>query len=59
MTLDRELLYCKVFLTRAAARMALFDYIEGWFNSHRRHSSLGLLSPVEFERRWCSQLADT
>jgi hypothetical protein len=39
-TLDRELLYGKVFLTRAAARMALFDYIEGWFNSHRRHSSL-------------------
>jgi putative transposase len=56
-TLDRELLWGKVFLTRAAARMALFDYIEGWFNSHRRHSSLGMLSPVEFERRWRTQIA--
>ena len=56
-TLDRELLYGKVFLTRAAARMALFEYIEGWFNSHRRHSSLGMISPAEFERRWRAQLA--
>ena len=54
-TLDRELLWGKVFLTRAAARMALFEYIEGWFNSHRRHSSLGMLSPIEFERRWRAQ----
>ena len=38
--------------------MALFDYIEGWFNSHRRHSSLGMLSPVEFERQWRTQLAE-
>ena len=57
-TLDRELLWGKVFLTRAAARMALFDYIEGWFNSHRRHSSLGMLSPIEFERRWRTQMAE-
>ncbi len=45
-------------LDRASARMALFDYIEGWFNSHRRHSSLGMLSPVEFERRWRAQRAE-
>jgi len=32
--------------------MAIFEYIEGWFNQHRRHSSLGFLSPAEFERQW-------
>jgi transposase InsO family protein len=56
-TLDRELLHGKVFLTRAAARMALFDYIEARFNNGRRHSALGMLSPAEFESRWCAQTA--
>lgn len=41
------------------ARMSLFECIEGWFNSHRRHSSLGMLSQAEFERRWRAQLAQT
>lgn len=31
---------------------ALFDYIEGWYNPHRRHSALGYLSPAEFEEAW-------
>jgi len=44
------------FATRTAARLALFDYIEGFYNSHRRHSALGYLSPAEFERRWWQQL---
>jgi transposase InsO family protein len=44
------------FATRAAARLALFDYIEGFYNSHRRHSALGYLSPAEFERRWWQQI---
>jgi putative transposase len=34
------------------ARRALFDYIEGWYDPHRRHSALGYLSPAEFERTW-------
>jgi putative transposase len=51
-TLDRELLAGVVFIDRNAARMAIFEYIEGWFNQHRRHSSLGFLSPAEFERQW-------
>ena len=38
-----------------AARRAIFDYIEGWYNPHRRHSALGYLSPAEFERSWEKQ----
>ena len=54
-TLETELLQRQAFLSRGAARMALFDYIEGWYNPHRRHSTLGYLSPTEFERRWWQQ----
>ncbi len=35
--------------SRAAARTAKFDFIEGWYNLHRLHSSLGYLSPAEYE----------
>jgi putative transposase len=51
-SLKTELLMRHSFATRKAARLALFDYIEGFYNSHRRHSALGYLSPAEFERRW-------
>jgi putative transposase len=51
-TLETELLMRHTFTTRKAARLALFDFIEGFYNSHRRHSALGYLSPAEFERRW-------
>jgi len=34
-----------------AARLALFDYIEGFYNTHRRHSALDYLSPAAYERR--------
>jgi len=37
------------FATRTLARTAIFAYIEGWYNRQRLHSSLGYLSPVEFE----------
>jgi putative transposase len=51
-TLETELLDREVFLTRNAARIAVFDFIEAWYNPWRRHSGLGQLSPAEFERRW-------
>jgi len=35
--------------TRAAARQAIFAYIETWYNRERRHSSLGYRSPVQYE----------
>ena len=50
-TLECELIDRSCFRTRAEARMAIFDYIEGWYNPHRRHSALGYLSPLEYERR--------
>ena len=49
-TLECELIDRRVFRTQAEARMAIFEYIEGWYNPHRRHSSLGYLSPLNFER---------
>jgi len=51
-TLETELLMRHTFATRKEARLALFDFIECFYNTHRRHSALGYLSPAEFERRW-------
>jgi transposase InsO family protein len=51
-SLECELLDRSHFLTRDEARAAVFSWIEGWYNPHRRHSSLGYLSPQEFERRF-------
>lgn len=39
------------FSTRQEARTAIFEYVEGFYNRARRHSTLGYLSPVEFEQR--------
>ena len=50
-TLKQELVNRRRFATREAARREVFEYIEVWYNRQRRHSSLGYVSPVEFERR--------
>ena len=49
-TLECELLDRTTLSTHAEARAALFEFIEGWYNTRRRHSSLGYQSPLEFER---------
>ena len=50
-SLKLELVYQSRWRTRDQARSAMFEYIELFYNHHRRHSTLGYLSPVEFERR--------
>jgi putative transposase len=50
-TLECELLDRRRFQTQAEAKLALFQWIEGWYNPRRRHSALGYRSPNEFERR--------
>ena len=49
-TLECELLDRTRFATRTQARVAVFDYLEGFYNSHRRHSTLGQRSPADYER---------
>jgi len=51
-TLETELLDQNTFRTHSEARMAIFDFIEAFYNPRRRHSSLGNLSPVDYERRY-------
>jgi len=50
-TLECELLARRRFRTQAEARVAVFRYIEGWYNPHRRHSALGQRSPISYERQ--------
>ena len=49
-TLEPELLSRRRFQSQAEARMAVFTWIEGWYNPHRRRSSLGYRSSVSYER---------
>jgi len=50
-TLECELLDRQPLRTQREAREQVFEFIEAWYNPHRRHSSIGYLSPGEFERR--------
>lgn len=49
-TLECELLDRRRFRSQSEARRACFTFIEGWYNPHRRHSGLGYLSPIDYER---------
>ncbi len=49
-TLECELLDRFRFRTAAEAKAAIFTFIEGWYNTHRRHSSIGYLSPNDYEK---------
>ena len=55
-SLECELLDRRSFQTHAEARMAVFQYIEGWYNTHRRHSSIDYYAPIAFERRYTSSI---
>ena len=51
-TLECELLDRRRFHTQAEAQMVVFEFIEGWYNPHRRHSALGYESPMGYEKRY-------
>jgi putative transposase len=50
-SLKTERIRGKIYRTRDAARADVFDYIERFYNTIRRHSTIGYLSPVEFEKK--------
>jgi putative transposase len=49
-TLKVELIHGETYNTRQEAKMAIFEYIEVFYNRQRCHSSLGYLSPYEYEK---------
>ena len=51
-TLECELIDRYTFRSQAQARIALFRFIEGWYNPHRSHSAIDYLSPINYEERW-------
>jgi putative transposase len=56
-TLEWELIERSDWRTRDEARLAIFEYVECWYNPKRRHSSLGYLSPAEYEEKLLGQAA--
>ena len=54
-TLKTECVYTRRFATRAEAREAIFEFIEVFYNGTRRHSTLGYLSPMEFEMKFIQE----
>ena len=57
-TLKCELLARSQFKTQAEARQAIFEFVEGFCNRRRHHSSIGYLSPVDYERRYPAAAVD-
>ena len=54
-TLECELIDRRCFRTHKEARLAIFSYIEGWYNPHRRHSSIAYHAPITYEKLHLSQ----
>ncbi|MFH1686908.1 MAG: IS3 family transposase, partial [bacterium] len=51
-TLKRELIHHERFATKTEAKQRIFEYIEIFYNGWRRHSSIGRVSPIDFERNY-------
>jgi transposase InsO family protein len=54
-TLKKELVHRRSWPTRRELATEVFDYIEAFYNRTRRHSTLGMLAPLEFENRTLSE----
>jgi putative transposase len=50
-TLKAEALDGRHFPNRDSVALAVFHYVEGWYNPRRRHTALGMLSPLDYERQ--------
>jgi transposase InsO family protein len=48
-SLKKELVHDEDYATREQARSSIFEYIEGFYNRTRKHSTLGYLSPADYE----------
>jgi len=55
-TMKSEMVYHHNFATRQEARLAVFEYIEGFYNRKRRHSALGYMTPCQYENLLCNQV---
>jgi len=58
-TLECELLDRRRFATKSEARMAIFQFIEGWYNVRRRHSGLDYAAPLDYEKQYHQSITDS
>ena len=55
--LECELFDRNRYHSQIEARMSVFEFIEGWYNPHRRHSSIGDTSPIKYERSYFQEIS--
>ncbi len=58
-TLKHEYYHRHVFTTIAQARRGVYTWIDGWYNTRRRHSSIGYISPLQYEQRMATRATQT
>jgi len=56
-TMQRELLDTRIWESPEELGSAIFEWIEAWYNPRRRHTAIGMLSPIDYEHRWQQQAA--
>ncbi len=55
-TLKQELVYHRQYQTGKEAIEDSFEYVQGWYNRHRKHSSLAYMTPQQFENKYLYQM---